>query len=425
MTTIYKDINLNHALGSFLVGIFPIIIFLGSAIINFYIVLIDLILVYEIIRNKNYNYFNNKIFYLLSLIWISLFVNLIFSQDPQNSYGRTFGFLRFIFLVFAIKYYIIDDITKLTKYILNIWTIFFLIICFDLLFEFTLGYNTLGFKSYMPGRLAGFFNQELKIGYLFSFLYLIAASNIYYILQNYPSGNFFKKLFKKYSIYLILLIITLISLFIGERANFIKTLIMVFLFSLFFERKFLLRKILIFFTLIVIIFSIISLLDEKNSYKYRFWGMFLKPIITEPINFVSNSTYGDHYKQAYKIFNDNKLFGVGLKNYRKIVHTGNYGPNAPIHPHEKHLEILSETGLFGYLFFISFFIYTIYFAIKKYLKNNNLYQLSGLLFIFSNLIPFIPSGSFFTTYGAVIFWTSFAFMIFENKNLDFSKSKIE
>ena len=184
MTKIYKDINLNHALGSFLVGIFPIIIFLGSAIINFYIVLIDLILVYEIIRNKNYNYFNNKIFYLLSLIWISLFVNLIFSQDPQNSYSRTFGFLRFIFLVFAIKYYIIDDITKLTKYILNIWTIFFLIICFDLLFEFTLGYNTLGFKSYMPGRLAGFFNQELKIGYLFSFLYLIAASNIYYILHN-------------------------------------------------------------------------------------------------------------------------------------------------------------------------------------------------------------------------------------------------
>ena len=118
----------------------------------------------------------------------------------------------------------------------------FLIICFDLLFEFTLGYNTLGFKSYMPGRLAGFFNQELKIGYLFSFLCLIAASNIYYLLQNYPSGNLFKKLFKKYSIYLILLIITLISLFIGERANFIKTLIIVFLFSLFFERKFLLKK---------------------------------------------------------------------------------------------------------------------------------------------------------------------------------------
>ena len=400
MTTINKDINLNHALGSFLIGIFPIIIFLGSAIINFYIVLIDLILVYEIIKNKNYNYFNNKIFYFLSIIWFSLFINLIFSQDPQNSYSRTFGFLRFIFLVFAIKYYLIDDITKLTKYVLNLWTLFFLIICFDLLFEFTLGYNTLGFKSYMPGRLAGFFNQELKIGYLFSFLCLIAVSNIYYFLQNYNSGNFFKMLFKRYSIYLILLIITLISLFIGERANFIKTITMVFLFSLFFEKKFLLRKMLIFFTLIIMIFSTIAQLDEKNNYKYRFY-------------------------QAYKIFNDNKFFGVGLKNYRKIVHTGDYGPNAPIHPHEKHLEILSETGLFGYLFFISFFIYSFYFAIKKYLNNNNLYQLSCLLFVFSNLIPFIPSGSFFTTYGAVIFWTSFAFMIFENKNLDFSKSKIE
>ena len=274
MTLINKNININHALGSFLIGIFPIIIFLGSAIINFYIVLIDLILIYEIIKNRNYNYFNNKIFYLLSLIWFSLFVNLIFSQDPQNSYGRTFGFLRFILLVFAIKYYLIDDITKLTKYVLNLWTIFFLIICFDLLFEFTLGYNTLGFKSYMPGRLAGFFNQELKIGYLFSFLCLIAASNIYYLIQNYTSGNFFKMFIKKYSIYLILLIITLISLFIGERANFIKTLIMVFLFSLLFERKFLFRKMLIFFTLILLIFSTISQLDEKNNYKYRFWECF-------------------------------------------------------------------------------------------------------------------------------------------------------
>ena len=264
MKLINKYSNLNHILGSFLIGIFPITIFLGSAIINFYIVLIDLILVYEIIRNKNYNYFNDKIFYFLSLIWISLFVNLIFSQDPQNSFGRTFGFLRFILLVFAIKYYLIDDITKLKKYVLNLWTILFLIICFDLLFEFALGHNTLGFKSYMPGRLAGFFNQELKIGYLFSFLCLIAACNIYYLLQNNNSENFLKKLFKKYSIYLILLIITLISLFIGERANFIKTLIMVFLFSLLFERKFLFRKMLIFFTLILLIFSTISQLDEKK-----------------------------------------------------------------------------------------------------------------------------------------------------------------
>ena len=49
--------------------------------------------------------------------------------------------------------------------------------------------------------------------------------------------------------------------------------------------------------------------------------MFLKPIITEPMKFVRNSTYGDHYNQAYKIFNDNIFFGL-VQNYRKIVHTG-------------------------------------------------------------------------------------------------------
>ena len=156
-------------------------------------------------------------------------------------------------------------------------------------------------------------------------------------------------------------------------------------------------------------------LKDANDYKYRFWGMFLSPIIDNPIKFIKNTNYGDHYKAAYEVFKDYKYFGVGIKNYRIIVESGKYGENTSIHPHEKHLEILSEIGLIGYIILISFFLYFITNAIKIFLRNRNLYQLSGLLFFLTNLIPLIPSGSFFTTYTATFFWMSFAFMIYEKR----------
>ena len=72
---------------------------------------------------------------------------------------------------------------------------------------------------------------------------------------------------------------------------------------------------------------------------------------------------------AIKIYQSNKLFGVGI-NFR--IESGNpkyknsaikfNDQAATTHPHQIHLEILSETGLFGYLFFIIFIVSTIFLA---------------------------------------------------------------
>ena len=65
--------------------------------------------------------------------------------------------------------------------------------------------------------------------------------------------------------------------------------------------------------------------------------------------------------QLIKIFNDNKFFGIGLKNFR--MESGNtkyeiktyYGTDArqTTHPHQIHFEILSEIGLIGQIKFIT------------------------------------------------------------------------
>ena len=80
----------------------------------------------------------------------------------------------------------------------------------------------------------------------------------------------------------------------------------------------------------------------------------------------------------YKYFNKDIVFSEKRQN---------------THPHQIHLEFLSETGLFGSFFFI-LVISTIVYGIKIFLKQQNLYQLSALLFIGVSTILFLPSGSF-------------------------------
>jgi hypothetical protein len=48
-------------------------------------------------------------------------------------------------------------------------------------------------------------------------------------------------------------------------------------------------------------------------------------------------------------------------------------------------------------------------------KKQNPIQLGAILFVTSTFIPLIPSGSFFTSFDATIFWFNYAIMLSYNK----------
>ena len=391
-----------------IISFLPVIFILGSGILNLFIIILDLIFILEIISKKKLKYFNNKFFYSLILFWLILLINLIFSISFIDSLPRSFGFVRFVFFALAINYYF-NESGKYISHIFAIWTIIFFIISFDLIFEYIFGFNTLGFKSYMPGRLSGFFNQELKIGHLYSAIILICLSFIHIFLSQQKNQNKFINYKIKNSIFYLLLILFLfISLVIGERSNFIKTLLMIIPFLFLFSKKDFGKKLLSILVTIAILFTIMF---NNEKFKDRFWKMFFKPLMNNPIQLVSNSNYGSHYKVALEVFNNNMIVGVGLKNYRKEVVKEGYSNNASIHPHQIHFEILSETGLLGYFSFLIFFIFNITLATNHFIKEKNIFQLSGMLFVIVSLIPILPSGSFFTSFGAALFWLNFGLML--------------
>ena len=405
--------NFNHFFAILILSIYPITFFIGTGILNLGVILLDLILIIEIVRKKKYYFFKNSIFFFLIGLWIILLLSLFFSINVENSIGRSIGFIRYIFFVMAIIYFFNINNGIYRKIIFNTWSIIFLIICCDLIYEFFFGKNILGFTSYMPGRLAGFFNDELKIGHFYYGFNLIILSYILnsQLLEKYlPSNN---GISKKDFIFILAIIFVVISFIIGERSNFIKTLTMLILFFIFIKLSFNKNKLLIIIGLIVFFVLIINL---NQAYKSRFINQLVKPLLNNPITFISSTNYGDHYKFGMKIFSQNKFFGVGLKNYRVEVGNKNY-VNSSIHPHQTHIEILSELGIVGYLSFIIFFIL----SYLNYKTNSNrsdqYFKLAGLLFIITSFIPLLPSGSFFTSHAATIFWMNYAFMNLSQKKL--------
>ena len=109
-----------------------------------------------------------------------------------------------------------------------------------------------------------------------------------------------------------------------------------------------------------------------------------------------NSHYFAHYSVAYQIFEKNKFFGVGLKNFRNFcdnedfnyqVHPNWHEKKCALHPHNFYFEILSETGLLGMIILGSFFIISLIRFFKS--KNNTLIVSSIIVLVY--FIPFIPN----------------------------------
>jgi len=390
----------------FFFSIYPIAFLVGNFAINLIVSIIFIIFFCSTLFKKVDLFKSNKfLIYLLLFLFISLLVNLYFSNNFYLSYPRVFKFILVIFFVLAfkqlLKSYNYDEINKLYK----IWSIVFLIVIIDLIFELVFKSNILGFKSIIPGRLTSFTGKEMIIGHFFSAFALIILSYIYLNFKN-----------KNLSL-LVALSFIILSFLIGERSNFIKTFIILSIFIFFtYETK--LKFKLFFISLIVLLF--ISLLNFNNNYKVRYFNQLDKLFSKNGINnYLENSIYGAHYKVAQEIFKDNPLFGVGIKNFRVESFSKKYdnlehkerNKRGNTHPHQIHYELLSETGLFGYLSFMTFIFFSLYFFYKSFKKHKNIYQFSGMLFVVVNLLPLLPSGSFFSTYSAGLFWINYSIMM--------------
>ena len=109
------------------------------------------------------------------------------------------------------------------------------------------------------------------------------------------------------------------------------------------------------------------------------------------------------------------LFGNGIKSFRDLCGEQNIDSvtkdkRCSTHPHNIHLEILSETGLVGYLIFLTFISLLLLNSYKIILNKRNYYKdylylifISSVLIFIIMIFPLKSTGRFFSSFFGYLF----------------------
>ena len=400
----------------YLISLYPVALILGTLVSELITFILIFIFLYKNYLNKNWKWIGNFYFKCLSIIWLYLIVNFLLSSHPENSFLRAIGFIRFPILIFALKFFFQENLKYYTL-VFKIWFGILAIVIFDLYFQYIFGHNILNYTGDWTQhgfrRLTSFMVDEYRIVHLlYGFIFLVIA---FIINKKHSSVS------AKFLISLLVILSILIIVLANERSNTIRSIIIIFLFFVFLDKQFFKpKKILLLSTFLIVLISFLSNDYLKQRYFKEFYVLMSNEKNFQSI--IKNTTYGAHYYTGIKIFKDNPLIGSGLKTFRIECHKEKYidetlkFEGCSTHPHQIYIEFLSEIGLLGTLLIILFIFYTLVRNFKIYLLKKNPIHLASILFIISIFIPLIPSGSFFTSFGATIFWINYGVMIFFEEN---------
>ena len=397
-----------------LFSFFPISLILGSSASLINMILIDISFLLFLFYLKDFSFFKNRAFQYLSFFYIYLIFNSLISIDQSIGIYRNLGFLRIIIFFLAMNYFFKEK--KFFEKVLYAWSLIITVVLIDVLVESFTGENILGYGALYGRRIVSFFKDEPIVGGYLNGFYLVIIG-----FFQFKFGKNNKNLITIFS-----LLIFISILLTGERSNSIKALLGIILFYAFFKEYQIKYKLVSIFAGLFILLSIIF---SSDFLKFRYVDQIQKNLEGK---FIDN--YLVHYKSAYNIFKENKLFGVGNKNYRleacskfqekaKTIiaefgvpseKLGSWGDKADklinkieyrcsTQSHQIFFELLSEHGIFG-LIIILYLLYKLILTNLLFrFKELNYIQIGAGIYIFLIFLPLIPSGSFFSSFSISLF----------------------
>ena len=398
-------------ISNFFLCLIPIAIVTGPFLSDLIVTLISLLFLYNVLKEKNWFYFKNIYFYMFLIFYLIISIRSFFAVDPLFSMKSAILYIRFGIFSLA-TWYLLDQDVNLKKkftFFLIITTIFVVI---DGYVQFFFGKNLLGFQSPDAiGRISGLFGDELILGaYLSKLFFLLSA--LIYSLKN----SFFKKVG-----YVLLPLTFILILVSGDRTALFLTIITI-VFAIFMLEASEFRKKIIYSSLsLFVLISVLLFFSEENRTRI---------IQHTKTNFFSNGkvylfseSHQKHYEVGLKMLKEHIFFGHGAKSFRKVCNYDKYnidvgGRNVSVcttHPHNTYVQILAETGLLGFAFFIlpMVFICNLFWK-RGILRRKDIlttYQILLISSIFMTYWPLVPSGNFFNNHLSCLVFLPVGFVL--------------
>jgi len=402
-----------------LFSLIPFFLITGPFLSDLSISLISLIFLFYCLKKKNFSHFKNKYFYFFLFFWFYLIFNTFINNFNFDSLKISFFYFRFGVFVIAIVALLKTDY-KFIKYFFYCIFICFTILIIDGFYQYFVGKNIIGYKTPTSFRVSSFFHDEMILGSYLSRLWPIFFGLSIFI---------FKQKDKLFLPFILIFILSEALIFLsGDRSAFFYINLSAIFVILFSEKLLKLRLITLFSSiLLIVIISFINPTAKQRVFDQTLKGMNLSQEnkLEKDKVYIFTKVHNDIYISAYKMFLDNKILGVGVKNFRKICNDERYYINGKklctTHPHNTYLQILTETGIVGFSFLIIALLHFCKFVFKHLiLKFKRIYffndfEICVLSGIAIHLWPFIPTGSIFSNWLIITIIINLPFLIWSRR----------
>ena len=398
---------------SWIIILMPALLISGPFLSDLGISLVAILFLVNSIKNKLTKYFNNYYFKIFLIFYLILVLSSFLSNNTFISLKNSLFYFRFG--IFSLCFwYLLERNKLLLRYLFISMIICFSSLIIDGYFQYFFGKNLFGYALYNDYRVSSFFGSELILGsYLARFFPILFGL---FIILDKPKKNKF--------LLCVMTIVFILSeglIFIsGERlALFFMNLSAVYIILLLKE-----YRTYRFWTYLVSLSLIFALFVFVPNSKQRFIDQTIKDVTrnTDDKVYIFSKPHNDMYITAYRIFLDNKLFGVGPRQYRNAC--DDYAVSiysCETHPHNTYLELLSEAGIFAFLIVTSLFILLCFVSIKHFIfkfihgKKSIINDLEVCLFsaVIISLWPFSPSGSFFNNWMSIVYYFPIGLLLWQ------------
>jgi len=430
----------DYLLINLIFGFFPISFVMGNLVINVNFLIFCILGIYYL-KSKILTIkldFTAKIIFLFFLVVfiassVSLIKFLYFDGYGDNNLSRFLkSILFFRYFLFLIIIFLLNklDILKF-KYFFIFAFISSIVVSIDIIFQYIVGYNTIGLNS-IGTRNSGFFGDEhIAGGYILRF----SIFAIFFVILFFKDKNYIKLL----SIFFTICILGAGILFSGNR---MPVILFIFGLALLFFSNFKIKKIL-FLSLIALLLFLTIIISSDNSYKdiyqsFRgqakniFMGQGIKKwrkiehVVTDEKELKHKTTFytvkweSEHrrlYLTAVDTWKFSKILGNGIKSFREDCHRLIESPDFSLdenlypgkknrlcsnHPHNYYFEMLTETGVAGLSIIFTLACIFIIFIFKnhKLIKETNIENFvlyAAIVSLILETLPLRSSGSIFTT----------------------------
>ena len=394
---------------SWIIILMPVFLISGPFLSDLGVSIVAILFIINSIKNKLKKYYNNYYFKFFFIFYLILTLSSLLSDNILISLKSSLFYFRFGIFSLCFWYLLDKNILSL-KYLFISIVICFSSLIVDGYFQYFFGKNLFGYPLYNNYRVSSFFGSELILGsYLARFFPILFGL---FILLDQSKKNKF--------ILFIMTIIFILSeglIFVsGERlALFFMNLSAIFIILMLKE-----YRIYRLWTYIVSLCLIVVMMNFVPNSKQRFIDQTIYDFTrnTDDKFYIFSKPHNDMYITGYRIFLDNKLFGVGPRQYRNTCGTkpgdkyfvSEY--SCETHPHNTYIELLSEAGIFAFLIVSMLFISLSYISIKhfafKFIKGKKILINDFEVCLFSAIIislwPFSPSGSFFNNWMSIVYY---------------------